>query len=109
MHLDGGFETARKFVIAHWRDRMINWQGPLRDAKTTLQEWAQGRGLADARLCHRRRAAAPITPRLSRSKSGSTRARRGAATGKTRRDAEQAAASAVLLREGVWKAAGGGI
>ena len=37
--------TARGFIEAMWRDRVMSMSGPLRDAKTELQEWAQGRGL----------------------------------------------------------------
>jgi ribonuclease-3 len=43
---DGGLEAARGFIERHWRDRLRSVQAPPQDAKTTLQEWAQGRGLA---------------------------------------------------------------
>ncbi|MGH6828109.1 MAG: ribonuclease III [Rhizomicrobium sp.] len=48
LYLDGGMATARRF-IAHYWSAMFEDTGPvrdLRDAKTRLQEWAQGRGLA---------------------------------------------------------------
>jgi ribonuclease III len=44
IYLDGGFDAARAFVLRNWKPRMENLAGPLRDAKTLLQEWAQGRG-----------------------------------------------------------------
>ena len=44
LYLDGGLEAAERFVLAHWRDRLCAMAEPPRDAKTALQEWAQGRG-----------------------------------------------------------------
>lgn len=43
---DGGLDAARGFIERHWRDRLQSVEAPPQDAKTTLQEWAQGRGLA---------------------------------------------------------------
>jgi ribonuclease-3 len=43
---DGGLEAARAFIETHWRDRLQSVEAPPQDAKTTLQEWAQGRGMA---------------------------------------------------------------
>jgi ribonuclease-3 len=43
--LDGGFEAAAAMVERFWRPRMLAPNRPLRDAKTRLQEWAQGQGL----------------------------------------------------------------
>jgi len=43
---DGGLDAARDFIERHWRDRLQSVTAPPQDAKTTLQEWAQGRGLA---------------------------------------------------------------
>jgi ribonuclease-3 len=43
---DGGLAAAEAFIWRHWRGRLRAMQAPPRDAKTTLQEWAQGRGLA---------------------------------------------------------------
>ncbi len=45
LYLDGGLEAARGFVEAHWVARLEAAPTPPRDAKTALQEWAQGRGL----------------------------------------------------------------
>jgi ribonuclease-3 len=45
LYLDGGLEVARRFVARHWRSRMDAAAAPPKDAKTGLQEWAQGRGL----------------------------------------------------------------
>lgn len=45
IYLDGGLEAARGFVEAHWKIRARTTVAPPRDAKTTLQEWAQARSL----------------------------------------------------------------
>ena len=44
IYLDGGLEPARRFVVDHWRDRMLDLRRLASDAKTALQEWAQGWG-----------------------------------------------------------------
>lgn len=43
--LDGGYSAADRFVQVNWAERMRRPARPLRDPKTVLQEWAQGRGL----------------------------------------------------------------
>lgn len=45
LYLDGGLEMARSFIRRNWSDRMASTPEPPKDAKTALQEWAQGRGL----------------------------------------------------------------
>ena len=45
IYLDAGLDAARRFVERCWRDRLDATSAPPQDAKTTLQEWAQGRGL----------------------------------------------------------------
>ena len=44
VYLDAGFETARDMVLRLWGDRIHTVKADARDAKTALQEWAQGRG-----------------------------------------------------------------
>jgi len=44
LFLDGGLETAGKFIAAHWTEPMLAVTSPPKDAKTLLQEWAQGAG-----------------------------------------------------------------
>lgn len=46
VYLDGGLDAAREVIRRLWADR-IEGQGAAapRDAKTALQEWAQGRGM----------------------------------------------------------------
>ena len=45
--LDGGFEAADALVVRLFSDRLeqLPDAGSLKDAKTKLQEWLQGRGL----------------------------------------------------------------
>jgi ribonuclease III len=43
--LDGGYAAAAAFVERNWTERMRKPRQPLRDPKTVLQEWAQGKGL----------------------------------------------------------------
>jgi len=45
LYLDGGLAAAEKFISQHWQPLMHADIVPPKDAKTALQEWAQGRGL----------------------------------------------------------------
>lgn len=44
VHLDAGFEVAREVVLRLWNDHIQNVEKDAKDAKTSLQEWAQARG-----------------------------------------------------------------
>lgn len=43
--LDQGIEVAKSFILNNWEDLIGNMVEPPKDAKSTLQEWAQARGL----------------------------------------------------------------
>lgn len=45
IYLDGGFAAAAAFVRRFWEPLIAVMEGPPRDPKTALQEWAQARGL----------------------------------------------------------------
>jgi ribonuclease III len=45
LYRDAGLVPVATFIRRHWRGRMRAMATPPRDPKTTLQEWAQGRGL----------------------------------------------------------------
>jgi len=45
LYLDGGLAAAQRFVEPLWRPHLEADARPPQDAKTALQEWAQGRGL----------------------------------------------------------------
>lgn len=101
IYRDGGLEPARAFIAAHWRDRMLDHSGPLRDAKTTLQEWAQGRGLAAPDYDVTARTGPDHAPEFTIAvKVEGYEAAKGG--GRSKRTAEQAAAETFLRREGVW-------
>jgi ribonuclease III len=46
LYADAGFAVAAAFVRSRWEPMMEEALAPPKDAKTGLQEWAQGRGLA---------------------------------------------------------------
>jgi ribonuclease-3 len=45
LYSDGGLEPARRFLAGQFAPLVAEVAVPPRDAKTALQEWAQGRGL----------------------------------------------------------------
>src|SRR5207248_4793589 len=45
IYLDGGFAAAVGFVERFWEPLLSEMEAPPRDPKTSLQEWAQARGL----------------------------------------------------------------
>ncbi len=45
LYLDGGLTAAERFVLPYWTPYLEAEDRPPQDAKTALQEWAQGRAL----------------------------------------------------------------
>lgn len=101
IYLDGGFPAAEAFVQRLWTPRMLSLSGQLRDAKTTLQEWAQSRGLPTPRYDVISRDGPDHAPTFVVGVTVQGLAQ-GEGRGGSKRIAEQNAAEAVLRREGVW-------
>ncbi|MBR0796162.1 ribonuclease III [Bradyrhizobium jicamae] len=100
IYLDGGFDAARLFVERNWTERMHKLRRPLRDPKTVLQEWAQGKGLPTPVYREIERTGPHHDPqfRVAVELPGLTSAE---GLGGNKRAAEKAAASAMIEREGV--------
>jgi ribonuclease III len=98
--LDGGYVAATDMVERLWGERLRTPARPLRDPKTVLQEWAQARGLPTPSYREISRSGphhdpeflvAVNLPELTPAEG----------LGRSKRAAEQAAAAAMLSREGV--------
>lgn len=95
VYLDGGFEAARAMVLRLWGERVGRVEQDARDAKTSLQEWAQGRGLPPPAYVEVDREGpdhAPVFTIAARLETGEE----ARATAGSKRAAEQAAAKALL-------------
>jgi ribonuclease-3 len=101
IYLDAGYAAAARFVEANWKPLMAAATEPYRDPKTTLQEWAQGRGLPTPAYEATGRDGPDHAPRFTVEVRIQGLAA-GEGQGRSKREAEQAAAEAVLIREGVW-------
>jgi ribonuclease-3 len=100
--LEAGYETARNTVRAHWASRLGGSPAEAADAKSLLQEWVQGQGLELPAYIQVDRQGPDHAPRFTAEVH--IRGRKPArGEGASKRAAEQAAASALLAREGVWK------
>ena len=100
IYRDGGLAPARRFLECHWRDLMTAEKTPPKDAKTSLQEWAQGKGhdLPDYRTVAR--SGPDHSPHFTiEVRVAKYPPERG--EGATKRIAEQAAAELLLERLGV--------
>jgi ribonuclease-3 len=100
VYLDGGYDAAAKLVESLWGERMRAPVRPLRDSKTILQEWAQARGLPTPTYREVARTGPHHDPEFRvavvlPSKESAE------GLGPSKRMAEQAAAAAMLEREGV--------
>ncbi|MGD9868925.1 MAG: ribonuclease III [Hyphomicrobiales bacterium] len=101
LFLDGGFSEARRVIRALWDGHLSDEPAIPSDPKSSLQEWVQGRGL-------------PLPQYVERSREGPDHApvfvaevqvqgvKPAQGTGASKRAAEQAAAEAMLMREGIW-------
>ncbi len=98
IYLDAGFDAARKTILRLWSTRITTAAASeARDAKSTLQEWAQARGLPPPTYAETGREGPDHQPLFTVEARLSTgEAATGRATGK--RAAEQMAARALLDR-----------
>lgn len=103
IYLDGGLDAARAFITRCWAQRARHVMAARRDAKTELQEWT-----------HKAFAETPVYRVVERTGPDHAPsfvvAVRVAnlppeqAAGPSKRQAEQLAATAMLVREGIWPA-----
>ena len=97
VYQDGGFDTARDLVIRLWGKRIHNVADDARDPKTALQEWAQARGETPPQYIETDRSGPdhqPVFTIEARLSSGPSET----ATAGSKRQAEQAAAAALLKK-----------
>jgi ribonuclease-3 len=99
LYLDGGMAAARPFIERYWGD-MFDDAGrgtEIRDAKTRLQEWAQGRGLAAPAYREIARTGPAHAPRFTIEASIDGE-QPEVGEGGSKREAEQEAAAKLLVR-----------
>ncbi|MFA7414835.1 MAG: ribonuclease III [Rhizobium sp.] len=102
IYLDAGLEAARAFVLRFWSERAARADGARRDAKTELQEWAHAKYAVTPVYRIADRSGPDHDPRFTVTveipgiapETGMERSKRAA---------EQAAATRLLEREGVWQ------
>jgi len=98
--LDGGYDASAALITRLWEQRMRAPKRPLRDAKTMLQEWAQALGLPTPAYREVERTGPDHDPEFRVTVELPDRLP-AEGTGRSKRSAEQAAASVMLAREGV--------
>lgn len=100
--LEAGFDRARDVVLALWQSEQAQQPRMMADAKSALQEWAQGHGLALPQYVEVERTGPDHAPQFTTEvRIKGKKPARG--EGASKRAAEQAAATSLLEREGVLK------
>ena len=97
VYVDAGFEAAKGMVLRLWGERIAKVEADARDAKTSLQEWAQARGQVPPRYVETGREGpdhAPVFTVEVRLADGTS----AEAKAPSKRAAEQQAAKALLER-----------
>ncbi|MBU2959795.1 ribonuclease III [Citreicella sp. C3M06] len=95
VYLDSGFDSAKALILRLWADRIDRVEDDARDPKTSLQEWAQARGMPPPQYVEVSRSGpdhAPVFTIESRLATGES----AQATAGAKRKAEQQAAAALL-------------
>lgn len=102
IYLEGGLEAVRPFIRKYWEPRSRAATAARRDPKTALQEWAhQVSGNTPSYVIDSREG--PDHDPVFRVTVHIDGYRPGGGVGRSKREAEQSAATAVLVREGVWQ------
>jgi len=97
VYRDAGFDVAKAVVLRLWGKRIDSVKEDARDAKTALQEWAQARGQTPPAYVETGRSGPDHEPQFTieaRLQNGEVET----ATAGSKRQAEQAAAKALLAR-----------
>jgi ribonuclease III len=100
VYLDGGYKAAEDLVERLWQVRLSAKAQPVRDPKTVLQEWAQARGLPTPIYREEARSGPDHSPEFRVAVQLPTFAP-AEGQARSKRAAEQAAAAAMMAREGV--------
>jgi len=98
--VDGGYAAAVALIERFWQERMLKPARPPRDPKTVLQEWVQGRGMPAPSYREIHRSGPDHDPEFCVAVEILGR-KPTEGVGRSKRAAEQAAASAMLIREGI--------
>ncbi len=105
--VDGGYDAGRDLVWRFWTAHLDELDVAAADAKSVLQEWAQAQRLPLPRYMEVAREGPDHAPRFtSEVQVQGVDPERG--SGGSKRAAEQAAALAILIREGIWQTPGHG-
>jgi ribonuclease-3 len=96
---DGGLEVARVVFLDLWSEAIDDLAGSLRDPKTALQEWAQGQGKPLPAYAVTGRSGPDHAPTFTVAVEVEGLAS-ASAQGRSRQEAEKAAAAELLQREG---------
>lgn len=103
--LEAGYVRVRDVIRRLWEPLLEGLPDTVADAKSMLQEWAQGQGLPLPQYVEISREGPDHAPQFTTEvRINGKRPARG--VGANKRAAEQAAASAVLVREGVIRGGG---
>ncbi len=102
VYFEAGFGAARDVVRRLWAPMISGLPEAVTDAKSALQEWAQGQGLALPQYVEIAREGPDHAPQFT-AEVRITGRKPARGTGNSKRIAEQAAATALLAREGVWR------
>lgn len=94
VYLDGGLDAVRGLIVTLWQPLMDNTIEPPKDAKTSLQEWLQGRGHKLPAYKEVARSGPAHAPEFTIEVEAL--GHRFAASGNSKRAAEQAAAAGLL-------------
>lgn len=97
VYLDAGFRVAQSMILRLWGERISNVKADARDPKTTLQEWAQARGLPPPSYDETGRSGPDHAP-LFQITAQLTSGEAASAQAGSKRQAEQAAAQALLAQ-----------
>lgn len=105
LYLDGGLEAARAFIHRYWLPRSEAMATARRDPKTELQEWAH-QAAGDTPAYHIDSREGPDHDPVFTVSVMVGKFEPAQGKGRSKREAEQAAATALLVREGVWSTEG---
>jgi ribonuclease-3 len=107
IYLDGGLEVARRFILKFWEKRAARADGARRDAKTELQEWAHAKFGITPIYRVEERTGPDHDPRFTVTvEVASVKPETGIE--RSKRAAEQVAATRMLEREGIWQKSSAG-